>query len=88
MTKREAWLWLEEEVSARTMQFFGLCELLDQLFSQNLISERTNCAMKRQIQALPSYTGSDYKWATTEAGAEQRAAFCRAQAAKCEGVTT
>lgn len=85
MTEREAWLRLAEDIVARVLRDHGLCNCLYWMrHNWSEIDHATYQSMKLRILELPSYNGSPYKWALSKAGDEQRAAFCRAQAAALE----
>lgn len=89
MTEREAWLELADHVDGRHKRYHGLCELLYfKHYHWQQIDEPTYRSMYEKIGDLPDYAGSAYKWPPTEAGDEERAAFCRAQAAALEGTVT
>lgn len=87
LTEREAWLRLADHVAGRTLQYFGLCELLRHMRCKLLIDGYTYASMIDAVDELPAYALSAYKWPPTEAGDLARAAWCREQAAKCEEMT-
>ena len=89
MTEREAWLELADYIDGRVRRYYGLCErLFIMRYHWLQIDHATYLSMWEKITDLPDYAGSAYKWAPTAMGDEKRAAFCREQAAQCEGVTT
>ena len=69
-----------------------LCWCIQDMADDRLITRTVGLAMMKRIRAegrrRKTTIGENRLWSTDAEGARQRAAFCRRQAAKCEGVTT